>query len=120
MTETYGGAMGANSHPAAVHARCTTLDSIISLLTRMRTSAAKADLNEDEIDHLIEDAHQIQACLREASRQQLELLEALEVLLTMLDTAAEKPMRSGSLMCLLAPLVEKLSDSAGAFNSAIC
>lgn len=48
------------------------------------------------------------AGLAGAYRQQLEVLEALEVILDLLEGDPENRVRSGGMVCLLGPLVEKL------------
>lgn len=48
------------------------------------------------------------AGLAGAYRRQLEVLEALEVILALLGVDPENRVRSGGMVCLLRPMVEKL------------
>lgn len=78
----------------------------------------------DELDRLLEmragDApawvewgRGARAGLAGAYRQQLEVLEALEVILALLGGDPENRVRSGGMMCLLGPLVDKLGAACG-------
>lgn len=73
----------------------------------------------DELDRLLDEQARDAAAwvewgqwaregLAGAYRRQLEVLEALEVILVLLRADPENGVRSGGMVCLLGPLVEKL------------
>lgn len=118
MTETYGGAMGVNQNSRGTNARCVPLHDVVGQYIRMRQQGI-GQMSDPSLDCLAKAAQITQASLTEAYQQQLESLEAFEMLLTILAAAPEKQLRSGGLMYLLAPLVKKLGTSVGIFSSII-
>lgn len=95
-------------------ALCDTLDQ----LTRLQ--GLKADvLTAAGFDELLDQAHSTNQILDQAHRQQYDLVEAFDMLLTMLDADPEKPLRAAGLMCLLTPLVDKLRSSVSTINAAL-
>lgn len=117
-TETYGGTMEATRNVDGPQYRCMKLPDILAEFVYMRTHGSHV-LSESRLDDVIESLKKSLPCMHEAHRRQLELFEALELLLTMLDTHPPKLIPSASLSFLLAPLVEKLGDSICQINMAI-
>ncbi|WP_269629813.1 hypothetical protein [Pelomonas sp. BJYL3] len=84
----------------------------------------------DELDRLLEmravDApawvewgRGVRAGLAGAYRRQLEVLEALEVILDLLGVDPENRVHSGGMVCLLGPLVEKLGAACGGITASL-
>lgn len=107
--------MGANQHCTSTRSRCASLQDIVDQLQGLEGCT----LNGADFIGLTTDALHMHACLRRINRQQLELLEALEMMLTMLGADPDQLLRSAGVMHLLVPLVEKLSSSIGVLNAAI-
>lgn len=110
--------MGANSLSTPPSDRCIALHDILEMLICMRKHETD-QLTVTSLDRLIEGARNAQANLKKTRRQQLEVLEAFEALLALLDAASESPMRLGGLMCLLAGQVERLEASIEQLDVAI-
>lgn len=85
-----------------------------------RLQGLKTDvLTAAGFDELLERARATHKILDHAQRDQLELVEAFELLLTMLDASPEKPLRAHGMKHLLAPLIEKLDRSVSTINAAL-
>lgn len=94
------------------------LDEVVTRLIVMRELEING-ANNVALDTLIHATRNAQVSLSEAHLQQLELLEAFEVLLILLHSAAEQSLCTAGVMHLLAPLVKKLSQSIDASSAAI-
>ena len=94
------------------------LHDILEQLIRMPGLQAEP-LKKSNLACLKKDAGEAQTQLKALHRQQLEVLEAFEALLAMLNMAPETPLRSIGMMCLLIPLVERLRNSVCTFNSTV-
>ena len=108
--------MGANSHPASPHARRMALHDILEQSMCMQRPGTEV-LHKAAPECLRECIQESQIRLKEAHQQQLELLEAFEMLLAMLNMVPETQLRSIGILCLLNPLIERLRVSVCVFNA---
>lgn len=108
--------MGANSQPASSNTRRMALHDILEQSIRVQRLEAEV-LHKADLECLRKCIQEAQARLKKAHQQQLELLEAFEMLLAMLSMAPETPLRSTGIQCLLIPLIERLRISVCVFNS---
>lgn len=110
--------MGAPDQATPSHARRAALCDTLDQLARLQ--GLKTDvLTAAGFDELLDQAHSTNQILDQAHRLQYDLIEAFDMLLTMLDADPEKPLRAAGLMCLLTPLVEKLRSSVSTINAAL-